>query len=253
MLMGMARRPLGNGTLQFKAMVSPDPLMGPRGYPLLLASGETANGRDRLIDRQHPHDFFMELSGSVSQNIGREQQRLPLRRASRRAGLRAARVHAPRGDPRFAGSADHPPLARFHPHQLRRPDRRHRPRSDEARSQPLQRPRARPAPLEHRDRPAGFDRGPAVVEPHRGPWRCKGAGVISSTPNSSSPASTRNAGPRARCGRTRLPRAGSSPPRSPGAGSPPVATATMHSPRKPRSSMTNGRCSPAPRWPRTAS
>jgi hypothetical protein len=70
MLMGMARRPLGNGTLQFKAMVSPDPLMGPRGYPLLLASGETANGRDRLIDRQHPHDFFMELSGSVSQNIG---------------------------------------------------------------------------------------------------------------------------------------------------------------------------------------
>ncbi len=70
MLMGMARRPLGNGTLQFKAMVSPDPLMGKRGYPLLLASGETANGRDRLIDRQHPHDFFMELSASVSQTIG---------------------------------------------------------------------------------------------------------------------------------------------------------------------------------------
>ena len=69
MLMGMAQRPLGNGTLQLKAMVSPDPLMGRRGYPLLLASGETANGRDRLIDRQHPHDFFMELSGSVSQNI----------------------------------------------------------------------------------------------------------------------------------------------------------------------------------------
>jgi hypothetical protein len=70
MLMGMARRPLGDGTLQLKAMVSPDPLMGKRGYPLLLASGETANGRDRLIDRQHPHDFFMELSASVSQNLG---------------------------------------------------------------------------------------------------------------------------------------------------------------------------------------
>ena len=70
MLMGMARRPLGNGTVQVKAMLSPDPLMGPRGYPLLLASGETANGRDRLIDRQHPHDFLMELSGSVSQNVG---------------------------------------------------------------------------------------------------------------------------------------------------------------------------------------
>jgi hypothetical protein len=70
MLMGMARRPLGEGVLQFKAMVSPDPLMGSSGYPLLLASGETANGRDRLIDRQHPHDFFMELSASASQNIG---------------------------------------------------------------------------------------------------------------------------------------------------------------------------------------
>jgi len=70
MLMGIAARPLGNGTVQFRASISPDPLMGPRGYPLLLASGETANGRDRLIDRQHPHDFFMELSASASQNIG---------------------------------------------------------------------------------------------------------------------------------------------------------------------------------------
>ncbi|HET6535767.1 MAG TPA: hypothetical protein VFG41_06255 [Sphingomicrobium sp.] len=70
MLMGMARRPLGNGSLQLRAMLSPDPLMGTRGYPLLLASGETANGRDRLIDRQHPHDFFMELSVSASQNFG---------------------------------------------------------------------------------------------------------------------------------------------------------------------------------------
>jgi hypothetical protein len=71
MLMGMARRPIGNGTLQLRASISPDPLMGADGYPLLLASGETANGTDRLIDRQHPHDFFMELSGSISQNIGR--------------------------------------------------------------------------------------------------------------------------------------------------------------------------------------
>jgi hypothetical protein len=70
MLMGMARRPLGDGILQLRAMLSPDTIMGKSGYPLLLASGETANGRDRLIDRQHPHDFFMELSASLSQNIG---------------------------------------------------------------------------------------------------------------------------------------------------------------------------------------
>jgi len=70
MLMGMARRRLGNGTLQLRASLSPDPLMGKRGYPLLLASGETADGTEHLVDRQHPHDFFMELSASVSQNIG---------------------------------------------------------------------------------------------------------------------------------------------------------------------------------------
>ena len=72
MLMGMASRPLGHGTLQLKAMLSPDPLMGPSGYPLLLATGETANGRSRLIDRQHPHDLFMELSASLSQDVGKD-------------------------------------------------------------------------------------------------------------------------------------------------------------------------------------
>ena len=70
MLMGMASRPVGDGKLQFRAMLSPDPLMGKKGYPLLLASGETADGVEHLIDRQHPHDFFMELSASISQNIG---------------------------------------------------------------------------------------------------------------------------------------------------------------------------------------
>jgi len=71
MLMAMARRPVGDGRLQFRAMVSPDPLMGKKGYPLLLASGETANGTDPLVDRQHPHDFFMELSASLSQPLSR--------------------------------------------------------------------------------------------------------------------------------------------------------------------------------------
>jgi hypothetical protein len=66
MVMGMARRSLGSDTLQFRAMLSPDPLMGRDGLPLLLASGETANGRDPLVDRQHPHDLFMELSTSYS-------------------------------------------------------------------------------------------------------------------------------------------------------------------------------------------
>jgi hypothetical protein len=70
MVMAMASRAIGNGMLQLRTMLSPDPLMGPSGYPLLLQTGETANGRTPLIDRQHPHDLFMELSASVSQDIG---------------------------------------------------------------------------------------------------------------------------------------------------------------------------------------
>ena len=70
MVMGMAQRPLGEGTLGFKAMLSPDPLMGKAGYPLLLATGETADGQTPLVDRQHPHDLFMELSASYSRPLG---------------------------------------------------------------------------------------------------------------------------------------------------------------------------------------
>jgi hypothetical protein len=66
MAMGMARRPVGPGTLQLRAGLSPEPFMGRRGYPLLLAAGETANGVDTLVDRQHPHELFMELSASYS-------------------------------------------------------------------------------------------------------------------------------------------------------------------------------------------
>src|SRR5262249_3875495 len=53
MFMVMAQHPLGEGTLGLRGMVSADPLMGKRGYPLLLQTGESANGQP-LIDRQHP-------------------------------------------------------------------------------------------------------------------------------------------------------------------------------------------------------
>jgi hypothetical protein len=60
--MVMADRPLGGGRLQLRFMPSLDPwTVGKCGYPLLLQSGETCDGRP-LVDRQHPHDFFMELS-----------------------------------------------------------------------------------------------------------------------------------------------------------------------------------------------
>ncbi|HXF79315.1 MAG TPA: hypothetical protein VN598_10665 [Usitatibacter sp.] len=66
MLMVMASRPLGGGTLGLRSMLSLDPAMGRGGYPLLLQTGETANGVSALVDRQHPHDAFMELSAAYS-------------------------------------------------------------------------------------------------------------------------------------------------------------------------------------------
>jgi hypothetical protein len=69
MLMAMAQHGLGPGQLTLRGMVSLDPLMGKSGYPLLLQTGETASGVDPLIDRQHPHDLFMELAGIYSAPI----------------------------------------------------------------------------------------------------------------------------------------------------------------------------------------
>lgn len=73
MLMAMASRPLGAGTLGLRSMLSLDPLMGKRGYPLLLQTGESPDGKTPLIDRQHPHDAFMELSASYSLPLGDER------------------------------------------------------------------------------------------------------------------------------------------------------------------------------------
>jgi hypothetical protein len=69
MLMGMAQRSLGDGHLTLRGMISLDPLMGKSGYPLLLQTGETADGVTALVDRQHPHDFFMELAGIYSASV----------------------------------------------------------------------------------------------------------------------------------------------------------------------------------------
>lgn len=67
MLMGMAQRPLGAGTLGLRGMWSLEPItIGRKGYPLLLQTGETADGETPLIDRQHPHDLFMEQAVTYS-------------------------------------------------------------------------------------------------------------------------------------------------------------------------------------------
>jgi len=60
--MAMGERVLGPGVLMLKAMASLDPLtVPPGGTPQLFQTGETYGGLP-LIDRQHPHDLFMELA-----------------------------------------------------------------------------------------------------------------------------------------------------------------------------------------------
>lgn len=67
MLMAMAQHPLGAATFGVRSMLSAEPsTIGKDGYPLLLQTGETADGRTPLIDRQHPHDLVMELAASLS-------------------------------------------------------------------------------------------------------------------------------------------------------------------------------------------
>ncbi len=61
MFMGQSR--VGEkGLFRFNAMLSADPLTeGGGGYPLLFQTGESWQGRP-LVDAQHPHDLFSELS-----------------------------------------------------------------------------------------------------------------------------------------------------------------------------------------------
>lgn len=70
MAMAAATRALLHGTFTLRAMGSLEPLMGPRGYRLILQTGETADGRTHLVDRQHPHDLAMELAAIYSRPLG---------------------------------------------------------------------------------------------------------------------------------------------------------------------------------------
>ena len=70
----MASRDLLGGRLQARTMLSLDPAtVTNRGYPLLLQNGESYQGQP-LVDRQHPHDFWMELAvmyeRAVTSNVG---------------------------------------------------------------------------------------------------------------------------------------------------------------------------------------
>ncbi len=68
--MPMAYHKIGKGTLQLRGMFSAEPFtFPPGGSPLLFQTGETYKGQP-LIDKQHPHDLFMELSAQYTLPVG---------------------------------------------------------------------------------------------------------------------------------------------------------------------------------------
>ena len=68
--MPMAYHKVGRGTLQLRGMFSAEPFtFPPGGSPLLFQTGETYKGQP-LIDKQHPHDLFMELSAQYTLPVG---------------------------------------------------------------------------------------------------------------------------------------------------------------------------------------
>jgi hypothetical protein len=68
--MPIAFRRVGPGTLQLRGMFSFEPFTFARGgSPLLFQTGETYKGQP-IIDRQHPHDFWMELSAQYTVALG---------------------------------------------------------------------------------------------------------------------------------------------------------------------------------------
>jgi hypothetical protein len=70
--MGMGQRRVGNsGLFRFSAMLSLDPLFGGEGYPLLFQTGETYQGQP-LVDRQHPHNLFSELSIGYTESFSKD-------------------------------------------------------------------------------------------------------------------------------------------------------------------------------------
>jgi hypothetical protein len=72
-IMGMGQRQVGErGLFHFSVMLSLDRLTeGGNGYPLLFQSGESWKGKP-LVDRQHPHDLFAELSVGYTYMINKD-------------------------------------------------------------------------------------------------------------------------------------------------------------------------------------
>jgi hypothetical protein len=71
-IMEMAHRPMGTGRLTVMGMQSLEPAtVEAAGSPLLFQTGEARNGQP-LVDHQHPHDLFMNLSAAYRRPFGND-------------------------------------------------------------------------------------------------------------------------------------------------------------------------------------
>ncbi|HET8646187.1 MAG TPA: hypothetical protein VFO85_11900, partial [Vicinamibacteria bacterium] len=71
-VMGMGQRDLGAGRLTLMAMGSLEAAtLHAGGSPQLFQTGETFEGRP-LVDAQHPHDLFMNLTATYRRPLGRD-------------------------------------------------------------------------------------------------------------------------------------------------------------------------------------
>ena len=124
----MASRGTSHGQFTFTSMLSLDPAtVGKDGYREIFQVGEALNGRP-LIDRQHPHDFFMQLAAiwraACQQLHGIHDRRWP----GGRAGPRPGGIHAPGVRRRQSDGAAQSSHVRLDAHVLWRRDRGRRSR-----------------------------------------------------------------------------------------------------------------------------
>ena len=71
-LMLMEQHSLGRGTLLLREMFSAESLTSPHpGFPELFQTGETYHGQP-LVDHQHPHNVFAELSALYTLPLGKK-------------------------------------------------------------------------------------------------------------------------------------------------------------------------------------
>jgi hypothetical protein len=101
MAMATVSGSFAGGRYMARTMLSAEPALRHDGYPNLFATGEVAYG-EPLVDRQHPHDLVMELTGRVDLDIA--------------AGTSAFLYGGPVGEPALGPSAFmHRATARYNP------------------------------------------------------------------------------------------------------------------------------------------